>query len=59
MPLGLYTFFFCPKGTESLLKEEAKVNEDELKTEEDKKTEVSQALAAVYKRYKTDLPPPS
>ncbi|GFN91993.1 transcription initiation factor tfiid subunit 5, partial [Plakobranchus ocellatus] len=37
------------KGTESLLKQEAKVSEDDLKTEEDKKTEVSQALAAVYK----------
>ncbi|KAK3780084.1 hypothetical protein RRG08_046146 [Elysia crispata] len=37
------------KGTESLLKAEAKVSEDDLKTEEDKKTEVSQALAAVYK----------
>lgn len=37
--------------TENLLKQEAKVSDDDLKTEDDKKTEVSQALAAVYKRY--------
>lgn len=36
------------KDTENLLKQEAKVSEDDLKTEEDKKAEVSQALA-VYK----------
>ncbi|XP_059164243.1 transcription initiation factor TFIID subunit 5-like [Physella acuta] len=37
------------KETENLLKQEAKVSDDDLKTEDDKKTEVSQALAAVYK----------
>ncbi|CAL1534508.1 unnamed protein product [Lymnaea stagnalis] len=37
------------KETEHLLKQEAKVTDDDLKTEDDKKTEVSQALAAVYK----------
>ncbi len=36
------------KDTESLLKAEAKVSDDDLKTEEDKKAEVSQALA-IYK----------
>ena len=36
------------KDTENLLKQEAKVSDDDLKTEEDKKAEVSQALA-VYK----------
>ncbi|XP_035827359.1 transcription initiation factor TFIID subunit 5 isoform X2 [Aplysia californica] len=36
------------KDTEDLLKQEAKVSDDDLKTEEDKKSEVSQALA-VYK----------
>ncbi|XP_055870350.1 transcription initiation factor TFIID subunit 5-like isoform X2 [Biomphalaria glabrata] len=37
------------KETEQLLKQEAKVNDDDLRDENDKKAEVSQALAAVYK----------
>ncbi|CAG5124648.1 unnamed protein product [Candidula unifasciata] len=37
------------KGTESLLKQEARISDDDLRTNEDKKTEVTQALAAVYK----------
>ncbi|KAH9499134.1 Transcription initiation factor TFIID subunit 5 [Bulinus truncatus] len=37
------------KGTEQLLKQEANVSDDDLKDEKDKKSEVSQALAAVYK----------